>query len=57
MVRPLMDDSSSIGLVHDFWFRIDVSMSFDLPPMSRGGAIFVIKLVHKTGSEFLKNRV
>ena len=52
-----MDDSSPIELVHDFWFRIDVSMSFDPSPMSRGGAIFVIKLVHKTGSEFVKNRV
>ena len=52
-----MNDSSSIELVHDFWFRIDVSMSFDPLSMSRGGAIFVIKLVHKTGSEFVKNRV
>ena len=51
-----MDDSSPIGLVHDFWFRIDVSMSFDLSPMSRGGAIFVIKLVHDSGSKSVKNR-
>ena len=41
MMKLLMDDSFSTGLVNDFWFRIEVSMSFDLPPMSEGGAVLV----------------